>query len=133
MKKTKSPDRAESGGIAVALNPNLPSKGWTESVPVPEEIAGSTVLFVGSRPDTSELVIDYRTAQGQELRMVLGFSERGMWIEHRCPLPSDSSESLKSTDSKSIEGLESRLEKQCQTTRRVFEVHLERMMSNIAE
>lgn len=65
----------------------FPSLGWTESFDVPEELIGSTILFVGSAPDTTELVLDYRTKGGEEKRLVLGFTERGMWIESigRCP------------------------------------------------
>lgn len=52
---------------------------------VPEEILGSVLLFVGSRADTAELILDYRTQDGVEMRLTLGFSERGMWIESKHP------------------------------------------------
>ena len=70
-----SRDRAENERAT------FPSKGWGEVVPVPAELVGSTILFVGSVPDVAELLIDYRTRDGATKRIVLGFTERGMWIE----------------------------------------------------
>lgn len=69
------------------LTGRFPAKGWTVSEDVPEELIGSTILFLGSEEDSAELVLDYRTVEGIEYRLILGFSERGMWIESKLPRP----------------------------------------------
>jgi hypothetical protein len=68
-----------SEGGAIAL---LPHKGWGEGENIPADLVGAEILFFGSVPQTAELVIDYRTNDHQTKRLVLGFTERGMWIEN---------------------------------------------------
>jgi hypothetical protein len=66
------------------IEPFFPSVGWTERIAVPADMAGATLLAVGSAHDHAELVIEYRAPNGAEKRMVLGFTERGMWIQSIC-------------------------------------------------
>jgi hypothetical protein len=74
---TKARDR-------VVIEPFFPSKGWTERITVPPDMEGAAILAVGSEPDTAELVIDYRPKDGTEKRIVLAFTERGMWLSSNC-------------------------------------------------
>ena len=57
----------------------FPARGWTDRFDVPKSLVGSTILFVGSQPDTAELVVDYVTKAGRKMRLVLEFTELGMW------------------------------------------------------
>jgi hypothetical protein len=71
----------------------FPSLGWTERPVVPADMKGAAILFIGSEKDQlgePELIIDYRTTMGAERRIVLAFTERGMWIESACPRPAPS-------------------------------------------
>ena len=68
------------------LEPIFPSVGWTDSHDVPLDMVGATLLFVGSVADTAELVIDYQPKGGAAKRLILGFTERGMWPQSSCDL-----------------------------------------------
>jgi hypothetical protein len=68
----------------VVIEPFFPSVGWTERIAVPLDMQGAALLAIGSEPDTAELVIDYRPKDGTEKRIVLAFTERGMWLSSKC-------------------------------------------------
>jgi hypothetical protein len=63
-----------------ALKTQFPALGWSDRFDVPAEMIGATILFIGSQEERAELVIDYLTASGDRMRVILGFTERGMWI-----------------------------------------------------
>ena len=65
----------------------LPSRGWTESIDVPSDLKGAKVLFVGSFENFASLIIDYLPKGGKSKRVVLDFTECGMWIGHIGPRP----------------------------------------------
>ena len=80
----------DEGGSAVSdksvIEAFFPSVGWTDNHDVPPDMEGATILFVGSMPDTAELIIDYQPKSGAAKRLVLGFTERGMWPQSICDL-----------------------------------------------
>ena len=67
---------------ALSLRACFPSKGWGDGQRVPSDMKGAEILFIGSCAESAELVIDYRTKGGVSKRIVLGFTELGMWIEN---------------------------------------------------
>jgi len=70
---------------ANTLQAIFPAVGRMTARPsVPKELLGAVILFIGSEAEQKgepQLIIDYRTARGREKRIVLQFTELGMWIE----------------------------------------------------
>ena len=56
--------KRQDKGNCEGLIERLPALGWTELFPIPQGLKGGEILFVGSAPNTAELVIDYRTKEG---------------------------------------------------------------------
>jgi hypothetical protein len=72
-----------------------PSSGPEDGRPIPEEILGARIVRFGtissdllpswlSQVETVGLVIDYVPQNASFMRrLVLGFNDRGMWVEHQ--------------------------------------------------
>ena len=63
-----------------------------EGKDIPEGIVGATVLAFGTTDERVEgggLVIDYRPATGEPRRLVLAFTETGMWVHRASILDTD--------------------------------------------
>jgi len=82
------PDDAEVDPLKLPFLPFLPS-AITPPDSGREELArlvGTEIIGIGTTtPGLIEgggLIIDYRLPSGQQARLVLAFSERGMWVEH---------------------------------------------------
>ncbi len=84
---TKSRDR---DARLVSKLPSMTALSPKEGVP--PFIQGSTILFMGCVEDgngkASELVLDVRARTGKDKRIVIGFTELGMWVESISPRPS---------------------------------------------
>jgi hypothetical protein len=63
-------------------------------IPIPSRLRGATIVDIGAAPVEMEiegggLVIDYRAAESSKIqRLVLAFTELGMWIERETTLGS---------------------------------------------
>ena len=61
--------------------------------PVPQQLLGSKIIRVGTLPpkhhvDGGGLVIEYRPKKTSQLRrMILAFTEEGMWVYSDQPIP----------------------------------------------
>jgi hypothetical protein len=74
----------------VSKLPSLASP-YRQPSDIPEGIEGSRILRFGAAPqhlqvDGGGLVIDFEKANGSRRRVVLAFSEMGMWIEGEAEL-----------------------------------------------
>lgn len=64
--------------------PYLPSIRASDTDPIPSELIGATILAFGTTEENIEgggLAIDYRI-NNETRRVVFGFTECGMWVEH---------------------------------------------------
>lgn len=83
-------DRAAGQDSSPTLRPILPHVfASAGEKPLPNDLVGAEILFMGSAFKQGDfdmgttLVLDYRPKGGRKKRLLLQFTDTGMWIESR--------------------------------------------------